>query len=146
MKKIILSLLVVGAFISGFSKKSEAAAYVTSLSTGVLITTNTSVELLYVQVSTGYGAALNYILLVDSNPMSAVAAGNNLVRDAGNYTSDMYMIPPIYALPSTATANCNQYYSFVDKNGNGLPVERGLVLIQKGAEPSYVTVGYRKTR
>jgi hypothetical protein len=150
MKKIILSIFVLGSIFLGSAKKSEASNYLTACSTAVLVSTQTRMEVMWVQVSTGYSNPAYYVLLIDSNPFSmrnpGSAVGTTLQGEMGNYTNAMYITPPIIPLVATGTINCNQFYNYTDANGNGLPVENGLVILQPAGLPSWVTVGIRRSR
>lgn len=150
MKKIILSLLIVGAFICGIAKKSEAANYITSISTGLLVSTATNVEVTGIWVSTGFNTPTSYLLLIDSYPLSGQGDGNNLRGQGsvgGAFTEAMYIAPPIIPIPSTASITGQyNFINFTDKDGRGLPIEKGLVVQQFGGNAAWYTIGIQRKR
>lgn len=150
---VVLSLLG----LVGFVGKAKADGYFTTQSTAVFITTGANIEITSVMVGTGSTNPLGsvYAILVDSIPLSADGgAVGNLVNErftTARYPVSQYITPPIMAYSTaSATTNPYTYQSFVDAQGNGRGVEKGLTLfivnnVSNGANPGVtVTVGYKR--
>lgn len=141
MKKIllILSLLTVGIVGKVFAGVGDG--FYTSQSTGVLVSSDTKIEVLEVWVSTGNGST--YVLLIDSNTQTIY----NTSRAPGLTASGMgvgsWVTPPIVAVTTNTYTNTVAKYDLTDKEGNGYTVKYGLNLFQSAVGPT-VTIRYRK--
>lgn len=173
MKKLAFSLAL-AAVILPFAKIAHANDYITSSSTGILISssanTNTAFgasvangtfDILRVWVSTGW---LNgsYLALIDSAPTNTnglagaaltatpIASSTNNIRGIEAYTPDQLLVPPFQFVPSTVTASSLNgliAYDFRTPNGGGRTIKNGLIVILQGADtaPSATSNKYTYT-
>lgn len=154
MKILVVSLLL---GLVGLVGKAKADGYFTTQSTGVFIATGTNIEITSIQIGSGSANAGGSVwaVLVDSIPLSSIGTtpGNLLpseVFSLARFPASQYIAPPLIAYTTNTVSYPITALNFVDAQGNGRGIEKGLSLFivnnaNNGTNPGVtVTVGYKK--